>query len=65
MHRDTLICDRCGKPAHELIEFNDGGNTEELDRRCLLVRLNEATDLVSVTMQRREQPVAKVARMRR
>lgn len=64
MRRETLVCDRCGKPAAELIEFDDGGHVEELDRRCLYVRLNEAADLVSVTAQRREQPVSRVARMR-
>ena len=66
MRRETLVCDRCGKPAHELVEYDpgDGGQVEELDRRCLYVRLNEVPDLTGVVVQRREQPVSRVARMR-
>ena len=65
MRRETLICDRCGKPASELIEFDpgDGNPAQELDRRCLYVRLNEMVDLTGVTAQRREAAPA-VARMR-
>ncbi len=62
--RITPTCDRCHADALRVTLY-DG---RDLCPRCLLIVVdddNRTGELVELTPRRREQPVARVARMRR
>ena len=62
-NRTVLVCDDCHRDALRVTLY-DG---RELCPRCLLSAVdddNRTGELVELTPRRREQPVARVARMR-
>lgn len=62
--RLILVCNRCHRDALRIVEVEE----QRLCPRCALAVIDEAIrtgDVEAIDVQRREQPVARVARMRR